>query len=201
MTTKKLASVLAAAALWATSFGAQAHVISLDPIAQKVSLGDTFEVDINIFFQEATVGGAFDLFYDSTQVEFVSFAFDDFFFNDVSDPAFDHAPDNCFTDGAPFGGCDVGDAELNATGFGSFDGISGSYLVGTLVFRAIGAGTSDLTMATNDAPFGGFFSAETGLPMDVLYNSAKVVINPVPVPAAAWLLLSALGLIGARRKR
>jgi hypothetical protein len=201
MRTKKLASVLAAATLLGMSYGSEAHVISLDPIGQKVSLGDTFEVDINMFFSEATLGGAFDLFYDSTQVEFVSFAFDDFFYNNVSDPAFDHAPDNCFTDGAPFGGCDVGGPELNAIGFGNFDGISGSYLVGTIVFRAVGAGTSDLTMAVNDAPFEGFFSAETGLPMDVLYNSAKVVINPVPAPAAAWLLMTALGLLGARRKR
>jgi hypothetical protein len=201
MTTKKLASVLAAAALLGTSYGAEAHVISLDPIIQKVSLGDTFEVDINMAFSEATLGGAFDLFYDPAHVEFVSFSFDDFFYNNVSDPAFDHAPDNCFTDGAPFGGCDVGDPELNAIGFGNFDGISGSYLVGTIVFRAVGAGASDLTMAVNDAPFEGFFSAETGLPMDVLYNSAKVDINAVPVPAAAWLLTTALGLLGTRRKR
>jgi hypothetical protein len=148
-------------------------------------------------FSEATLGGAFDLCYDPTQLEFVSFSFDDFFYNNVSDPAFDHAPDNCFTDGAPFGGCSVGDPELNAIGFGNFDGISGSYLVGTIVFQAVGAGSSDLTMAVNDAPFEGFFSAETGLPMDVLYNSAKVDINPVPVPAAAWLLMTALGLLGA----
>src|SRR5262245_64951073 len=127
MTTKKLAPVLAAAALWATSYGAQAHVISLDPIGQKVVVGDTFSVDINIFFSEATIGGAFDLFYDPTHVEFVSFDFDDFFFNNVSDPAFDHVPDNCFADGAPFGGCNVGDAELNAIGFGNFDGVFGSY--------------------------------------------------------------------------
>src|SRR5262249_16376257 len=125
MTTKKFAPVLAAAALWMTSLGAGANVIALDPIGQKVGLGDTVEVQITSFFGEARIGGAFDLFYDPTQLEFVSFAFDDHFFNDVSDPAFDHAPDNCMTDGAPFGGCNVGDPELNAIGFGNFDGISG----------------------------------------------------------------------------
>src|SRR6185369_7365221 len=81
MTTKKPAAVLAAAALLGMSYGAQAHVISLDPIIQKVSLGDTVEVDVDMFFSEATLGGAFDLFYNSTQLEFVSFAFDDFFYN------------------------------------------------------------------------------------------------------------------------
>jgi hypothetical protein len=198
MMTKKVAAFIAAASLWAASFGAQANVISLDPIGQFVGVGQTFSVEISAFFEEATVGGSFDLFYDPTQIAFVSFEFDEHFLNDVSDPAFAHVPDNCFTDGAPFGGCDVGDAELNAIGFGSFDGISGLNLVATVIFQAVGTGVSQLTMATNDAPFEGFYSAVTGLPMDVKYNVADVVV--VPVPAALWLLLSGLGLLGVRRR-
>jgi hypothetical protein len=198
MMTKKLAPVLAAASLWTASFGAQANVISLDPIGQVVGMGQTFALTISAFFEEPTVGGSFDLFYDPTQLAFVSFEFDEHFLNDISDPAFAHVPDNCFTDGAPFGGCNVGDAELNAIGFGSFDGISGLNLVATVMFQAIGTGTSQLTMATNDAPFEGFYSAITGLPMEVEYNVADVVV--VPVPAALWLLLSGLGLVGARRR-
>jgi hypothetical protein len=200
MMKKTLARSLAAAALLIGSAGAQANVISLEPIGQEVGLHHTFSLEISSFFAEATVGGSFDLFYDPTLFEFVSFEFDENFLNNVSDPAFAHVPDNCFTDGAPFGGCSVGDAELNAIGFGSFDGISGTNVVATVLFRSIGnPGTGSFLMAVNDAPFEGFFSAETGLEMTVSYNSAKVVVTPVP--AAAWLLLSALGLLGIRRRR
>jgi hypothetical protein len=199
MMTRKLAPLFAAATLWMASAGAHANVISLSPIGQTVGLNQMVSVDISAFFAESTVGGAFDLFYDASKLEFVSFDFDDHFYNDVSDPAFDHAPDNCYTDGSPFGGCAVGDAELNAIGFGNFDGISGDNLVATVMFRTIGTGTSALTMAVNDAPFEGFYSAVTGLPMTVYYNSAKIVVTPVP--AAAWLLASALGLLGLGRRR
>ena len=199
MMTKKAAPLLAAVALWVASSGAQANVISLAPVGQSVGVGDVFSVQISMYFTEATVGGAFDLFYDPTQLSFVSFEFDETFFNDIADPAFAHVPDDCFTDGAPFGGCEVGDAELNAIGFGNFDGIVGEYLVATVLFQALAPGSSQLTMAVNDAPFEGFFSAVTGLEMEVNYNSAKVQI--VPVPAALWLFLSAPGWLGIRRQR
>jgi hypothetical protein len=199
MMTKKAAPLLAAAALTAASLGAHANEISLGPVDQSVGIGDVFSVEISMSFEEATVGGAFDLFYDPTQLSFVSFEFDSEFFNDIADPAFNHVPDFCFTDGAPFGGCDVGDPELNAIGFGNFDGISGDHLVATVFFQALARGTSLLTMAVNDAPFEGFYSAETGLEMDVIYNGASVQV--VPVPAALWLLVSAVGLLGARRQR
>ena len=199
MMTKKAAPLLAAVALWVASSGAQANVISLAPVGQSVGVGDVFSVQISMYFTEATVGGAFDLFYDPTQLSFVSFEFDETFFNDIADPAFAHVPDDCFTDGAPFGGCEIGDAELNAIGFGNFDGIVGEYLVATVFFEALAPGSSQLTMAVNDAPFEGLFSAVTGLEMEVNYNSAKVQI--VPVPAALWLFLSALGWLGIRRQR
>lgn len=199
MMTKNAAPLLAALALSVASYSAQASVISLDPVGQTVRVGDVFSVQISMFFPEATVGGAFDLFYDPTQLAFVSFEFDPTFFNDVADPAFSHMPDNCYAEGAPFGGCSVGDAELNAIGFGSFDGISGEHIVATVFFAALAPGSSQLTMAVNDAPFEGFYSAITGLEMLVEFNSAKVQV--VPVPAALWLFGSAIGLLSLGRRR
>jgi hypothetical protein len=198
MTRRALVTRLVGVMLGGLGLTAQANVISLDPTTITTGPGMQFAVDVHASFEEATVGGAFDLFYDATTLEFVSFTFDDDFFNNVADPAFAHFPDHCFVDGAPFGGCEVGDGELNAIGFGSFDGIVGDYLVGTFIFEALAPGTSALTMAVNDAPFEGFFSAETGLEMFLTYNGAEVVVTPIP--AAVWLFGAALGLLATRRR-
>ena len=53
-------------------------------------------------------------------------------------------------------------------------------------------------MFDNDEPAGSWFATD-GSAIDMRYIGAEVV---VPVPAAAWLMLSGLGLLGgiARRK-
>ncbi len=195
--------IQAGAALSALAFGgaANAAIISIDPFAQFATEGDEISISISVAFDEATVGGAFDLFYDATRLEFVSFEFDSDFINTIADPAFTVLPDNCFADGAAISGCNVGDGELNAIGFGNFAGIEGIHVdIATIVFVATGSGTADIGLGVNDSPFEGFFSALTGNEIDVVYNSAQVFIQAVPVPAALWMLFSALGLTGLMRR-
>ena len=64
-----------------------------------------------------------------------------------------------------------------------------------MTFEAIALGASAITMGTNDWPFEGCFSAVTGEEMEMRYNSAKVIVNAVPLPAAAWFLLGGLGVL------
>ena len=137
MATRKLLPLFAALVLTAYGSAAYANVVSLSPTVQVVGVGDEVSFDIDIDFINSTVGGAFDVFYNPSILEFVSFEFDATFLTSVSDPDFAIMPDNCLSGGAAISGCSAGDAELNGLGFGSFDGISGNHTVGTLTFQAI----------------------------------------------------------------
>lgn len=199
MATRFLKSLTAAVMLMGLSTAASANVISVSPAGQLAEIGDTVTVDLSMSFLQSTVGGSFDLTYDPTLLNLVSFDFDADFINNVADPAFAVTPDFCFTDGAAMGGCDVGDGELNAIGFGSFDGIIGDYLIGTVTFEALASGISPLLLSTNDTPFEGFIGLN-GAELNVLYGPGKIRV--VPLPAAAWLLLGGLGaLLGIGRRR
>lgn len=201
MPTKRLLP-LAAALMGATlATSANANVIDFEDPAQTAFVGDHVSFDISIDFIQSTVGGALDVLYDSSLLSFVSWEFNDSFLASVADPDFSVFPDNCFSDGAAIGGCSVGDAELNGIGFGSFDGIVGTHIIGTLTFEALDIGAAVLTMSTNDAPWEGFFSAVDASELVVVYGSGKVHIQAIPLPAGFWLFASALGLLAGRLRR
>ena len=84
---------------------------------------------------------------------------------------------------------------LDGITFGDFNnGLEGPALVGTLVFNALVAGDYTLSLIESvDA--GGFYSI-SGASQAPAYTSASLIVTPaaVPLPAAAWLMLS--GLIG-----
>lgn len=185
----RILPVLAALVLTAIGTTATANVISLAPAGQSATIGDTVSFDVNIDFINTTVGGAFDVFYDDSILSFSSFEFDLGFLGPVADPAFTFLPDDSVS------------GVLNGIAFGSFDGISGQHLIGTLTFETIDAGVAVLGMDTNVAPWGGFFSADDASELVVVYGPGKVHV--VPIPAAAWLFASGLGLLAgvARRKR
>ncbi len=199
MATTKITRLGAALTLMALSATASANFITLSPSGQIVGSGTQVSLDLYMDFVDTTVGGAFDVFYDAGLLSFVSFEFDAGFLASVADPAFSAFPDNCIDGGSAGGGCADGDAELNGIGFGNFDGITGNHLIGTLTFDALQNGLAVLTMATNDAPWEGFISASDASELVVLYTPAKVRI--IPVPAAAWLLGSALLMIAGLRRR
>ena len=164
----------------------QAATISLSPSSQNVALGNPVSLQLNMDFTgDPTLGGGIDIFYDSSLLTFVSFSFNPSLGDDTGQQ---RQPD-------------VLTNELNGLAFSSSTGLSGPSLVGTLTFNTISAGTALFTMADNVLPAGGFFSAVTFNPQTVTYQGASVDVAAVPIPAAVWLMLSGMGLIGAMSKR
>jgi hypothetical protein len=197
MNKKILNNCLAATLLGLASVSAQAATISLTPSFADIKVGDAVVFDM--FADAADVGGilagGLDLFYDASILSYNGdFAFDAAF---DTDPSFSRLGDDCATTLTT--NCS-GPGEINGIAFGNFAGLAaaGPTLVGSLSFTGMAPGTSFLTMADNDLPAGEWYATDGSfIPME--YIGAEVV---VPVPAAAWLMLSGLGLLGgiARRK-
>lgn len=167
---------------------AQSASISLTPANQNVALGDAVTVQLTMDFSEdATLGGGVDVFYDASILQFVSFVFDAGL---GGDPSFERNPDELA-------------GELNGIGFGHFEGLSGPSLVGTFTFNTLKTGVVNFLLSANDFPAGDFISATTFEAQTVSFSGTTVNVSVVPLPAAAWLLMSGLGLFafsaGARR--
>lgn len=184
---------------WLVTAAAQANVISLVPVGQAAGVGQQVSFSIEMDFFQATVGGAFDLFYDAALLDFQSFDFDSHFLATQADPDLLVSPDDCLQSGSVLGGCSPGDAELNGIGFGNFDGIVGHHTIGVVTFQTLAPGIALLSMATNDTPWEGFYSADDASELSVVFGPGKLHI--VPLPAGLWLLASAFSLTAFLRRR
>lgn len=180
---KNSIKLLSASLLAACAMQAQAVTVSMQPETQFVDLlvEDEFTIDI-LYDTEGinTVGGAFSINFDTTAFEFISF---DFAPDLNDDTAFRVVPDS-----------PVANEPFNL-GFGSFVGFEGTGTAGTLTFRALEAGVFNIAPGTPLPGHDAFFEGAS-------YLGATVEVSEVPLPAAGWMLLTAVcGLAGVSRSK
>ena len=215
MNKKFLNNCLAATLLGLASVSVQASSIWLEPAGTSIiNQGDP--IAFNVFADASDItnivdnppfppvtetgflAGGFDVFYDIAVLTYTGF---DFNFASGTEPAFTRVGDDCSIDLSPTGCTEPG--EINGLGFGNFAGLAGTTtLLGVLNFEGTNVGSSLITMADSDSVTGPWFGVDSLL-ATVDYTGANVDVVPaIPVPAAAWLMLSGLGLLGgiARRK-
>jgi len=82
-----------------------------------------------------------------------------------------------------------------------FSGAQAVGNIGTFSLTAIGSVGSTITITVEDnGLLGSSFidTLPTNKPVNPTFVGTAVTITPIPVPAAAWLMVSALGLLGFR---
>ncbi len=157
--------------------------VSENFITTQVGTVLTFDV-IADFTDFATIGGGFDIVFDSDKLQF-----DGFTNAELGDPLFSRDPL-------------IFDGLLSSWTFGTFALISDVRLVGTVMFTVVdGVVAGPGNVATRETmgpapPFMDFF-LDTVIPVD--YNAYQVGV--VPVPAAVWLFVSGCALFGGLRRR
>lgn len=190
MTIKK---VIGAAALMGMMASANAASLSLvytgdaDTAADGAILvqsGDSVTFDLIMdFSDDPTIGGGFDINFDSAGLMFESYVG-----AGLGDADFGRDPD-------------VEDGRLFSGAFGSFNVLTGPELVATITFTAMGApGDYNVSPSGTTGPGGPFIDGTFINTITPDFNGADVRI--VPVPAAVWFMLSGLGaLVGFGRRK
>lgn len=188
---KKSMASLAGAGVLAVlaSTNALGATIYATPAEQSVSLIDgtaVFELFMD-FTDEATLGGSIDLDF-SGPISFNSF---------VPSAWFNTVPEAVYTGFET----ERADGDLMIRFGRNPPGLSGVNSLGTVTVNLLGEGAGILDININSI-FGPFVSASTFDVMEVELHGAQLdIVSPVPLPAAAWLLLSGLGALGVVRRR
>lgn len=153
-------------------------------IAAQVGSVLTFDVIAN-FSDHPTIGGGFDILFDSDKLRVDSFTS-----NEVGFPKF--AWDPVLLDG-----------ELSGWAFGSYNPLSSiDELVGTVtvtVLDGIMTGPGNIETRETTTAAGPFLDAFGSWVLPVNYNAYEVGV--VPVPAAVWLFVSGCALLGGLHRR
>ncbi len=180
---------------------AQAASVHLSPTTNAARPGEQLSFNlIGDFDPLILLAGTTDLSWDSSVLTFVNFSFG---------PVLALARDPSFDPKSTPGSSDTFDLQnpsLVSIGFGNFSGVNlppGPVVIGTLRFNAVGPpGSSTAISLTDSLKWAGYFAFNSPEQLAIEYSGATAsLVNPVPLPAAAWLLLSALGAISGLSRR
>lgn len=143
-------------------------LVALDVI---LDFSDVMDADGNVV---GTLGGGFNIAYDSDAVAFLELDY-----VVVGDPAFGRPPD-------------IFDGLLESWGAGDFSGIIGPVRAGTVTFAVLAAAPAStvIRITPTFSPNDGWVHAKDFSVIDVDYGD--VTLTTVPLPPAALLLLTAL---------
>jgi len=160
---------------------AYAAVVGLNPSVEVVDVGDLFSVTISgSSFASNVDGGALSLTFDPTVVEVQDV---------IIDPAWNFVADTGLIDNAAGTVSDIQFMQFGNT-------VMGDFAIAEVQLQAKGPGESVVALLPANSPFG-----SGGNPIPVEFAAGLMQVQPVPEPAAGWLMVAGIALIFVRRLR
>ena len=159
---------------------AQAATVSFSPYSNSVTAGQLFSMNIMGSFLpgETIEGGGLNLSFSPSVLSVSNVSINTALFDFYSLP----------------GTVNNAAGTISGMVFNTVTGASGNFLIATVDFKALGTGGTNLLLS--EYSLNPFSSASAGTSLSVTYQPASIVVAAVPLPAAIWLLLSGMGLMG-----
>jgi hypothetical protein len=177
----------------------RAATVSVDPTTSTVGLGDQVTLDLNISgLTSSQALGSFDITvnYNPSLLSFSLIAFGDPVLGDQLDPfKVGYNNPTAWADGT--GTVDLTETSIRYSPTDLLSGQAKNFTLGALTFYGLAAGTTPVTLTINN------LADQNGNPLIASLTNSSVTVSPspVPLPAAGWLLLSGIAVVGALSRR